>query len=311
MAASRRITLFIGGHEGKVLSWYLDPTGTPTIGYGATWASAVFRAWFMQHFGRKMKRGDTLTESQAVEILAAMIEEEYMPPVVAKFRGRVIHVIEAGTSFVLNAGAGALKWKWAQAVVAGNIKEAARLWRTTATTSKGQRLPGLVRRRDEEATIAEFDRWPEWLSAEAAKPVTEAPSTRLTLEDLRQGQQWLINLGYYDAVADGIMGPRTEAAVRSFQQDHGTLKVDGIMGRATLNALQRAVDLKSGLGKTAGGTGGAVVIGTGDSATGTTDAIIPWLSDALLWGGLALGLVVAVVIAWRYRDEINAILRKL
>ncbi len=49
-------------------------------------------------------------------------------------------------------------------------------------------------------------------------------------------QEMLINYGYLNDVADGIFGPKTEEAVRAFQQANG-LKVDGIAGPATWAAL--------------------------------------------------------------------------
>lgn len=54
-------------------------------------------------------------------------------------------------------------------------------------------------------------------------------------------QTQLINKGYScgKTGADGDFGKNTEAAVKAFQKDHG-LKVDGIIGEATWNALDGA-----------------------------------------------------------------------
>lgn len=66
-----------------------------------------------------------------------------------------------------------------------------------------------------------------------------------TLPTLRQGsrgkdvkylQDILNHLGY-PVVADGIFGPKTEAAVKKFQRDFN-LVADGIVGPKTWSALQ-------------------------------------------------------------------------
>jgi peptidoglycan hydrolase-like protein with peptidoglycan-binding domain len=72
----------------------------------------------------------------------------------------------------------------------------------------------------------------------------------LSLPVLRRGQhsgeppverlQFMLNFvkGVDDLEVDGIFGPRTEAAVRDFQQNEN-LTVDGIVGRRTWTALLR------------------------------------------------------------------------
>lgn len=50
-------------------------------------------------------------------------------------------------------------------------------------------------------------------------------------------QQRLANLGYHPGAIDGIDGPRTQAAVRAFQEDHPPLAVDSICGPRTQACL--------------------------------------------------------------------------
>ena len=306
-----RIVQFIGGHEGFVSTHYLDPAGVPTIGYGFTWGSKVFQAWWLQRYGRKLRKGDTITKAEAHQVLLALLAEEYAPPVDRTLGSMAQRIREASLSMVYNCGPGALGWKWAAALVRGDLGEATRLWRTTGTTAGGKRLPGLVRRRNEEADIAAHDRWPAWLGTEVSHA---PPETHLQDVDLKQAQLWLNDLGYDLGRADGIPGPRTEAATKRFQRDHGNLRVDGIIGPATLAALQRAIDLKKKAGKVAVGGGATTVAGGAENATGAADAVNPdagWVGDLLLWGGLAVLVVGLGWLAWRYRDEIVAALKKL
>jgi murein L,D-transpeptidase YcbB/YkuD len=54
----------------------------------------------------------------------------------------------------------------------------------------------------------------------------------------KQIQRALKNAGYYQGRIDGKIGPRTQEAIRRFQKANG-LKVDGIMGRRTMVALNK------------------------------------------------------------------------
>lgn len=57
---------------------------------------------------------------------------------------------------------------------------------------------------------------------------------------VRYMQMDLIGLGYLTDTADGKYGPKTEAAIRSFQGDYG-LTADGSAGRTTMTALKNVV----------------------------------------------------------------------
>jgi N-acetylmuramoyl-L-alanine amidase len=64
-------------------------------------------------------------------------------------------------------------------------------------------------------------------------------------------QKKLTQLGYSVGITNGNFGPTTEAAIRSFQKDHG-LKVDGLAGEKTIK------ELKSLTGQSTNSTGKAV-----------------------------------------------------
>src|ERR687887_1938431 len=57
-------------------------------------------------------------------------------------------------------------------------------------------------------------------------------------ERVRALQRRLRRAGEHPGPIDGLFGPRTEAAVRSFQSRHG-LAVDGLIGPLTATALRR------------------------------------------------------------------------
>ena len=58
-------------------------------------------------------------------------------------------------------------------------------------------------------------------------------------EDVREVQEMLIAQGYLEGDADGIFGPKTEAAVLAFQQEKG-LDATGIVGEGTWQALENS-----------------------------------------------------------------------
>lgn len=60
--------------------------------------------------------------------------------------------------------------------------------------------------------------------------------------DVSQVQQLLRDLGYYTASVDGYFGSLTRQAVIHFKKDQG-MKINGLVGKNTLKALQVAHDL--------------------------------------------------------------------
>ena len=81
-------------------------------------------------------------------------------------------------------------------------------------------------------------------------------------DEVKEIQEVLISQGYLDGSADGVFGPKTEAAVKAFQEDYA-LDATGIVGAGTLNALQTA----SEAGEAAEALGEAV----GEAVAGATN----------------------------------------
>jgi hypothetical protein len=240
-----------------------------------------------------------------------MVEEEYgktlgseLPRAAASQRG-------AAVSMLYNCGTGAKKWRWFAFLKSGQAKASADALRVTAVTARGRRLPGLVRRRKEEADIIESNLWPSWVkkpdditadAVDAAKP-----KRALQDDDFDQGLQWLVELGFLPAAHDD---DDILAAVLKFQAAHPQLTADGILGRATLDQLQRAIDLKRKVKNTGGG--GAVVSGAGAAGKtaasgGAADA--SGYADFALYGGIAFAVLGCAVLAWIYRDEMKIALK--
>jgi peptidoglycan hydrolase-like protein with peptidoglycan-binding domain len=73
----------------------------------------------------------------------------------------------------------------------------------------------------------------------AAGATTTVATGAVTPQQIATAQKALADVGCYTGPIDGIYGPVTDAAIRSFQQAKG-LTVDGVVGPQTLAALQQA-----------------------------------------------------------------------
>lgn len=106
-------------------------------------------------------------------------------------------------------------------------------------SSKGQ-LPGYYGNLDLDKAYITADEWVMYAKGDInTKPTTE-PLPVLKKGDqneyVRNWQMFLNLNGYSCGNADGIFGPKTDAAVRKWQKDHG-LVVDGIIGPKTWGSL--------------------------------------------------------------------------
>lgn len=286
---------FIARHEGFVSKAYRDPVGVVTIGTGFTNRSRVA----LEMLG-PIKLGMTISRAQNDAVLRRAVDTEYGPPVTENIAPKFQHEYDGCCSVSFNCGPKATTWAWARALAARKVKEAAALLRVTATTAGGRKLRGLVRRRAEEARLIQAGDYgtgghPSF--APAAERVAATPS-RL----LKDYQAKLKRLGFDPGPIDGLRGPKTTAAVRRLQQSHPQLVVDGILSRATMAQIDRAIDLTA-KSKTMG------VVGTGGIAVGTGAAeALSFDWTLVLAIGTAATVVLLGILVWRYRDEIKALI---
>lgn len=121
------------------------------------------------------------------------------------------------------------------------LKEALRK-RDWEAFSRGYNGPGFRKNAYDTRLAAAYRRYSGTGGAQVG-PAAESPSPLLGRgsagEAVRDLQQNLSALGY-PLAADGIFGRETEKAVRAFQRDHG-LGADGIVGPRTLAALRQAL----------------------------------------------------------------------
>ena len=144
---------FIARHEGFVGRAYLDPAGVPTIGYGFTEGSRLFRSWWQAQGHAGLVPGQTIDPIAALTLLRKLLDHEYGPMVTAALGALPQPVFDAVVSVVYNLGPKALGWRWAKALKAGDLGRAAELLARTGTTAGGRVLPGLVTRRRDEAEL--------------------------------------------------------------------------------------------------------------------------------------------------------------
>jgi lysozyme len=281
-------------HEGEVLKAYRDPVGVLTIGVGITSAAGVV----------KVTPGMVITREESDRLLTEALDRAYEPRVrqsmVAQHGGKVAlpkqHEFDAAVGFDYNTGA-IHKASWVKAWRLKDwpgVEKRLKLWKKGG----GKVLPGLVRRRQ-----AEFDlmRYGRYASDAAALHVPDSPKVaRITLQ---------LSPGELEAVRDGLRklgfdpgtrpGQVAKGAVVAFQLKHD-LTVDGILGRATLSTLQRALDARAKSTPAAGGVG----VSVGAEAGGADELLksAPWLVDA----ALILCVLYALWLAWHYRDQLAA-----
>lgn len=281
---------FVRLHEGNPLTCYLDPVGIPTIGTGFTMRSDSVRRELAKIGITKLVPGKTkITTAQSDVILDAVLAAEYVPAVVAGSpENRKQHELDAAASVTFNLGVGAMNWTWADLWRKGQIQKAAAHLASNYNTAKGKKLPGLVRRRKEEALLFENG---IYTGVGVTKEATAEPPVKPD-PVVKEAQELLTTAGLNPGAIDGWMGEKTKAAVIAYQKAHPHLIADGIIGPATLAQLRR----DAGAAKDVVTKGASSAAGSGLLA----------FTAGLPWGWIAAGVLVAVVgyVAYRNRDLI-------
>ncbi|UHS56823.1 glycoside hydrolase family protein [Agrobacterium vaccinii] len=282
---------FVRLHEGNPLTCYLDPVGVPTIGTGFTMGSDSVRRELAKIGITKLVPGKTkITAAQSDLILDAVLGAEYVPAVVAGSpTDRKQHELDAASSVTFNLGVGAMKWTWADLWRKGKTKAAAAHLASNYNTAKGKKLPGLVRRRREEALLFE-----KGIYTGVVGVTKEATAEPPALPDpvVKEAQELLTTAGLNPGAVDGWMGAKTKAAVIAYQKAHPHLIADGIIGPATIAQLRR----DAGAAKDVVTKGASSAAGSGLLA----------FTAGLPWGWIAAGVLVVVVgyVAYRNRDVV-------
>jgi lysozyme len=284
---------YLHSREGKVLRAYRCPAGKWTIGAGLTAASGVV----------KPKAGMTITEAEADRLLELALFQNYEPSVRAALGEAPAHAFDGAVSFHFNTGAIA-RASWVRSYVAGDrrvVREQLGRWRKGG----GKVLPGLVRRRNEEADIILADRWPRDLDIADDRSAPDRIFARfvvsVTASEIVEIRAAFRQLGHDPGPAAGKV---MVAAVEAFQRGHD-LAVDGLIGRATLSALQREVDARRGAATAGGagvGGGGVATVNEAVPAGPGGDAVVTWVG----LGTVAVSVLVLAWLAWRYRDVVAA-----
>lgn len=281
-------------HEGEVLKAYRDPVGVLTIGVGLTSASGVI----------KVKPGMVITREESDRLLGLALARNYEPRVEmamsqvmgSKVRRPAQHEFDGAVGFDFNTGA-IHKASWVKAWLLQDWVQVAaklKLW----NKGGGKVLPGLTRRREAEYELIRFG---HYASDTVKLPRQSSPRSAKIALPLSADEMANVIAGFRQLGFD--TGPLnqgiTDAAVRAFQKKHD-LTVDGILGRATLSTLQRALDARAKAKPTAavGAVSGGVSVA--DPADMAGLEAMPWLTEAVLAGAVIYGLW----LAWSYRDQI-------
>lgn len=225
---------FICAREGFHSKCYSDNTQS-SIGYGTkcTGSSVQPHASGLH----------SITKSDAMAAMKSQINSTYVPRVRKQTTGIAMNQnqFDALVSLCYNCGGGTTLISNSPLVkyLKGELTEsqARSQYSNYIVTSGGQKLQGLVNRRNLEADLF-FKGADSKYSSNNPDDYT-APTTTVSYGSVGSNVAWvqavLYQLGY-NVVVDGSFGPATQEAVKNFQSDNG-LDVDGSVGPITRKAL--------------------------------------------------------------------------
>lgn len=296
---------FLYAHEGVVKKAYRCPAGIWTIGAGLTTASGVIN----------VKPGMVISEAENDRLVDLALKRNYLPRVL-KALGESCsqHALDAGTSFDYNTGK-IHSASWVKSFLANDPIDTRRrllMW----NKGNGKVLPGLTRRRGEEATLLLSGRFPAEIERSVIGLQTSADAyativISLTTSEIEEAKKALVKLGYDAAAPTGAID---RVAVEMFQKAHD-LTVDGKVGMATLATLQRELDARSKAAQGSVATAGGAGVAGGDQVAGAVTGPAPVDPTTVAPDqiativGLGVATVAIVYLAWqayRYRDVIAA-----
>ncbi len=275
-------------HEGVVLKAYRDPVGIWTIGAGLTRASGVIEP----------KSGMVIRRDQATQLLQEALRKNYEPRVTKAMPDAKQNEFDAGVSFDFNTGA-IHRASWVKAWRARfwpGVEKGLRQW----VKGGGRVLPGLKRRRQAEYEMMRMGVY-QSAAASAVRIGTGAKITlRLNPEEIEAVRASFASLGYDPGNQKGEI---SRAQVVEFQRAHDLL-ADGILGRATLSTLERAMAARDKAKVAVPVAAVAVPASAAEMSTDMSDQIanLPFIGEAML-AGLVLWLLWQ---AWSYRDIVAA-----
>jgi lysozyme len=290
---------FLEAHEGVVLTAYRCPAGVWTIGAGLTAASGVVTP----------RPGMTISRAEAGRLLKLALARSYEPAVRNAMGPVASHAFDGAVSFHFNTGAIG-RASWVGAYKARNwpqVRSRLALW----NKGGGRVLPGLERRRREEADVILLDKWPSDLriafGVAPDDPQFASFVISVSASEIAEFRVAFREVGFDPGAADGKID---QQAVLDFQRHYG-LTVDGLIGKQTLSTLQRELDARRKSKQAGAGAAGGSAVAGGNEAVAPEPTVEPGIigDPWITFGGAVVAGIAVFFLAylvWHYRDLIAA-----